>query len=654
MSNIQITRSTSVDNARSESVVLINPNNPQQIVASSKKFKDIKMYDFTLAVSFSTDGGRSWTEAPVLALPAGATIMSDPTFAWDDVGNVFLVGLIGRNPPSITAIGMVVYKSTNGGQTWSAPNLIHSSSSDDKQWAAGDTNPASPHHGNVYAVWHDGSAPAPMRFARSLDHGATWKSTGNNAIGAVSLTNDSMGPEISVTPDGTIYIFYLNGEFGGQIKFLKSTDGGNTFSASAVAASGITNLPGSIPGTGGFAQFPGTKFRVLTLATACTGSGNTVICAWADGREGGSTRQARIYYRRSLDGGTTWAGPPSGQPLLNLTFPPPTRHHFHPQLIGDPNGVIGCAFYELGQKLSPPRPLIDVIMAQSLDGGATFNPFTITDQPWDPALDAPLAHGNPNLTFIGDYFGLDASQQGFQLVWTDTRTGMQELWSDIVPAKRGSLWTKIAGELKHVSVGSSSLVWGVNSSDQIFRRDGNAWTKIPGILKQISIAADGTIWGVNASDEIFRRDGNAWTKIAGQLKYVSVGSSSLVWGVNSSNQIFRRDGNAWTKIPGILKQISIAADGTIWGVNSSDEIFRRDGNAWTKIPGQLKHVSAGSSSRVWGVNAGNEIFQRVGNAWTKIAGILKQISVAADGTIWGVNASDNIFEKQHQLVTTAM
>jgi hypothetical protein len=75
-------------------------------------------------------------------------------------------------------------------------------------------------------------------------------------------------------------------------------------------------------------------------------------------------------------------------------------------------------------------------MAQSFDGGASFDHFTVTDQPWDPSVDAPWAHGNSSETFIGDYFGLDASNKGFYPLWTDTRTGIQELWTAIVPEKK--------------------------------------------------------------------------------------------------------------------------------------------------------------------------------------------------------------------------
>jgi len=39
------------------------------------------------------------------------------------------------------------------------------------------------------------------------------------------------------------------------------------------------------------------------------------------------------------------------------------------------------------------------------------------------------------VTFIGEYFGFDASNNGFYPLWTDTRTGIQELWMDIMPQK---------------------------------------------------------------------------------------------------------------------------------------------------------------------------------------------------------------------------
>ena len=95
MANIRVTHDTSSSNARSESSIAINPNNPLQVVSSSKKFANITTYNFTLATEYSTNGGQNWADSAPLALPAGQTVMTDPTLAWDDSGNVFLVGLVG-------------------------------------------------------------------------------------------------------------------------------------------------------------------------------------------------------------------------------------------------------------------------------------------------------------------------------------------------------------------------------------------------------------------------------------------------------------------------------------------------------------------------------------------------------------------------------
>jgi hypothetical protein len=428
MSNIQVTNETNVNNARSECAILINPNNTKQIVATSKRFNDYHNYDFTLATSYSVDGGQSWHDSTAFVLPPGATLMTDPTLAWDDIGNVYLTGLVGNTPPTFDTIGLVVYKSIDGGQTWGAANLMHSSAGDDKQWMAGDTNPGSPYHGRIYVVWDALSSPG-LGFARSKDYGATWIGSGAavSPTGTI-LAPSSFSPEVSVDANGIVYIVYCPFEEGDTISMLISSDGGDSFQALPNPATGITPLTSPPLGNvGGFNVFTGGTFRVITAATACI-SGTTIIVAWDDFRENVS----RIYYVRSVDGGASWISPPSGQPLL-LAGLNPNFQHFFPQLIADPNGVIGCTFYEFGQK--PTSYLIDVIMAQSFDDGATFSNFTVTDQPWDPSVDAPWSHGDSSLTFIGDYLGIDASNRGFFPLWTDTRTGIQNLFSAIVPEK---------------------------------------------------------------------------------------------------------------------------------------------------------------------------------------------------------------------------
>src|SRR6266705_343487 len=209
MSNTEVTFSASPANARSESSIAINPVNPQQIIDGSKKFTNPATYAFTLATSWSHDGGISWHESAPLPLLADWTSISDPAICWDNAGNAYLLALPLTNP-NLTTVGIAVYKSTDHGLSWGTPNLIHASTGDDKQWIAADKS-----NGHIYGVWDDG---AQMRFARSSDNGNTWKGKGAEAVGSI-LATDSFAPEINVADNGDIYVFYLASS---SIKFVKS------------------------------------------------------------------------------------------------------------------------------------------------------------------------------------------------------------------------------------------------------------------------------------------------------------------------------------------------------------------------------------------------------------------------------------------------
>ncbi|MGF6970746.1 hypothetical protein OKW43_007841 [Paraburkholderia sp. WC7.3g] len=431
--DIQVTVDSDPHNDRSESWLAVNPLNPYNMVGSSKRFVNPATYDFSLSAYATFDGGYTWTEALPLGLlsdPDPNKVwagVSDPAVAWDNLGNCYIVALPFPSPSSpYETLGIAVYRSTDGGRTWSAPNYIHPNPGDDKQSAAGDGTPGSPHFGNVYAAWDNGSR---LAFARTTDHGATWTGVGAHPVGAGldTVVTDSFSPEVTVARDGTVYIVWVAGEeFGNTIKFVMSTDGGQSFSAPQVVASGITQLKSPpLPAPDGFPELPGGTFRVLTIASACCGAGSNLVVAWADYRDGVS----RVYYRNSGDGGAIWQGPASGQPLLPAWLASGTdQHDFHPQLASRPNGEIACAFYEFGPKGG--ARLIDVILATSTDNGASFTSRdTVTDRPWDPTVDAPLSHGAPGTTFIGDYFGLAGSTLGFFPFWTDTRTGIQEIFT---------------------------------------------------------------------------------------------------------------------------------------------------------------------------------------------------------------------------------
>jgi hypothetical protein len=424
---------SNASHSRSESCIAINPKNPNNMIGASKKFIDPTVYFFKLGVIYTFDAGNHWHESS-LPMKQGWDGMTDPAVAFDNFGNAFLIGeplkfhpdKVGTND-DLEGLGMVAYKSEDGGVTWGNPITLTTDTNDDKQWVVCDNNPSSPHYGNVYAAW---GAFKPLKFARSTDHGQTWKGKGNEAPGT-SLVSFSHSPEMSVSHDGTLHILWHIDGNSSDILYLRSTDGGNSFEPVKTVVSGIYDLRDHLPSAGGWPHFDYGKFRVYTMVTDCVAAHHVLIVAWADMREG----RSRIYYRRSLNNGVTWEGPPSGQPLLpQVSYG--DMHCFHPQIIATETGVIGCAFYTFGQEF-PQQYRIRVQLAASWDDGETFSDFiTVTEQPWNPLVNAPAVHGNPNVHFIGDYFGLDAGDEEFALLWTDTRTGVQELWSDVVQTKR--------------------------------------------------------------------------------------------------------------------------------------------------------------------------------------------------------------------------
>ena len=421
--DVRVTASAS-NQSRSESVVGINPKNSQNMICASKKFIDPQKYRYTISTSFTFDGGKSWTESQPPLQP-GWEGMTDPDLTFDLFGNAYLIVEpvtfhVAPPPNDVVGMGMYVLKSADGGQTWGQPVQLHPDSTDDKQWITSDMSPTSPHRGAIYAVW---AAGEPLRFSRSTDQGATWKGAGTSISGSQVWGEEAFAPSICVDENGWIHIFWYLAP-SQEIRYTRSIDGGDHFDPPISCVTGITSLSNALPNTDNWPHFPNATFRVLTLVTSCA-AGSRALVAWADMREGVS----RIYYRMTINGGDTWIGPSSGQQLLPF-YQQPDQHHFHPQFSAAANGSIGCAFYEFGLKNN--KHLIDVLATYSCSDGDYFStPIKVTDQPWDPAVNAPFSHGDPNVTFIGEYFGFDASYNNFAVVWTDTRTGVQELFFDL-------------------------------------------------------------------------------------------------------------------------------------------------------------------------------------------------------------------------------
>ncbi len=151
---------------------------------------------------------------------------------------------------------------------------------------------------------------------------------------------------------------------------LVSKDGGASFQPTSSPATGVTSI--AHPVNGNTSVLPGGTFPGHHRSDG--------VRIRVDGR-GGVGRQPRGRLAYLLRAVAEWWGDlddgPVGSAAAFRGRCSSNMQHFHPQIVVAPDGVIGCAFYEFGPK--PTKQLIDLIVAQSYDGGASFDHFTVTD-----------------------------------------------------------------------------------------------------------------------------------------------------------------------------------------------------------------------------------------------------------------------------------
>ena len=350
--------------ARNVSALLVNSLDSKHILG----VEEIRLPDGTPGISarVSFDGGVSWRESWPLPVDTEWAGVVGPVLAMDARGTLNLAAL--ALDPDRSRASLVVYRSEDGGIHWSRPAVVLEGTSECCYSIAADLNPASPCRGNVYLAADMGNM---LCFARTSD-GDWWSGKGHARPGPM-LYGLCFNPEVLVDASGAVHVVWMTGPSGCRILAADSADGGQTFSAPVTVADGIVGVQEGLP---------------ETAPATCIAPGGVALCVWADDREG----RARLYHRRSLDGGRTWQGPSAGEPLVASAES--SQHEFQPHLMVTAGGEICCAFYEYGPKTPGGEQLVDLAMAVSYDRGATFaSRMVLSEQPWDPAVDPPLSHG---------------------------------------------------------------------------------------------------------------------------------------------------------------------------------------------------------------------------------------------------------------------
>lgn len=283
----------------------------------------------------------------------------------------------------------------------------------DKELIAVD-NSGGPHDGNVYLVATD-FFDGQIKFVRSTDGGVTWSAP-------IVLNSGHAGCDTGAYPvvasDGTIYVAWqdfgcINSQPG--IEVTKSTDGGLTWTPfTTVSLAPFTQDNGDTA----FCGRPALNGRIRITNFPAVGTnptnGNEVYVTWNASPSG--VDDADVFFSRSTDGGVTWSTP------VRLNDDTTTSDQFMPALDVANDGTILIAWYDRREDV------VNFNMRRwggmSFDGGVSFT----SNFPIGDALFPPAVNFDPNVSFcyMGDYDWITHDPaSNFHLVWGDNRNTIE-------------------------------------------------------------------------------------------------------------------------------------------------------------------------------------------------------------------------------------
>lgn len=386
--NINLSVNTAPQNEPSVRISRVNPN---FVVAAWRDFRlgyvdpDIVR---RIGYTYSTNGGLTWAASQLLPDPNPEhTSQSDPVVISDAQGN-FYISSTSRQPVTGYNRQMILYKSTNNGQTFFFHSIAVPGSGgagEDKEWIFCDPVNSNPTYNNIFISWTSFGASPGIKFRKSTNGGLNWTSTVN-----IGDNTSGQGSNLCSGTGGQIYVVWqANG-----VRFDKSTNGGTSF--------GTDYQLSSIGTTNGF------PFICCDYSNNAT-RGNVYV-VWDDQRGGNSD----VWFQRSTNGGTNWLASPVR--VNDVT----TNNQYWPVIQCDNNGNLFVIYYDTRLGSSQ----INSHIAYSTDAGNTW----VNQQLSDSSFTSTQTNSEVR---YGDYINIDAYAGKVITVWTDQRKGVpnQEIYT---------------------------------------------------------------------------------------------------------------------------------------------------------------------------------------------------------------------------------
>src|SRR6476660_8460861 len=183
-----------VGDAANECSISVNPLDGSKKTIGWRQFNDVASNFRQGGWGYTSNGGSTWTFPGVLE---NNVFRSDPVTGYDEIGNFFYLSLQSNVQQSFFCDDL--WRSINGGQSWTLLSGEKGAGGGDKQWLAIDKT-SGPGHGFQYQA-DDGinCSGGGVQFQRSTNGGVTWQAP-------ITIPNSPIYGSLDVDTNGNVYV----------------------------------------------------------------------------------------------------------------------------------------------------------------------------------------------------------------------------------------------------------------------------------------------------------------------------------------------------------------------------------------------------------------------------------------------------------------
>jgi hypothetical protein len=384
--NVDANGSNILGDAANEPSIAVDPTDGNKMTIGWRQFDSV-MSDFRQGGwGYTTDAGSTWTFPGVLE---PGVFRSDPVLNSNEAGTFFYLSLL-------SSFCENMYRSTNGGESWTELQADGLAGGGDKEWFTIDkTN--GPGHGFQYQS-DDGAncSGSGVEFQRSTDGGVTWQAP-------IIVPNGTDVGTLDVDTNGNLFI---GGEGFSNFSCVRSSNaqfGDQTPTFDQVTS---VNLGGDLL-FGGTINPGGLAGQAFLAVDRSGGPTNNNIYMLASVRPFGGNG-TEVHFARSTDGGATFS------PFVRINDDPvnPSKWHWFGTFSVAPNGRLDAVWNDTRNAANN----IDsqLFYSYSTDAGSTWSPNVAVSDSFNPLEGWPIQQK------IGDYITIVSDETGGNVAYSAT------------------------------------------------------------------------------------------------------------------------------------------------------------------------------------------------------------------------------------------